>query len=55
MSIIDHRQGIELVKKWRKEHPEEAIKSDKEWEEMKNNPEKLKEWLEKKGFHFKDE
>jgi len=48
MKIINPKQAEELCKKWRKEHPKEA----KELDEIIKDKEKLKKWLESKGFHY---
>jgi hypothetical protein len=52
--IIDRRQEEEALKQWRKEHPEDAAASDELWEELKSDHEKLKSWMESKGFIFPD-
>ena len=49
--IVDYRQGQEWSKRWRKANPEKA----KELDEIFNDKQKLKVFLEKKGFTFPKE
>jgi len=55
MTILNHQQAKDWMKKWKEDHPEEAEKFDREVEVMMKDPELLKKWLEKKGFHFPEE